>query len=231
MRFYLGYYSYYWLILLGSLIMLWAQMKVQGAYSKYRRISSSSGLTGYDVARRILDQNGLYDVEIYQVKGELSDHYDPRQRSVNLSGDIYHGHSIASIAVAAHECGHAIQHKEGYRSLVYRNALIPVFNVSQSIGWVVLMIGFLSGAMNIALIGVILLSAMLLFQILTLPIEFNASNRALAILDSGMIPADEVSGAKKMLNAAALTYVAAVASSLLSILRLLLIIFSNQRRD
>ncbi len=228
----MSYYTLgYVLILVGGILTMMAQRKVQSAYSKYRRVPSSSGLTGYDVARRILDLNGLQDVEIRAVGGQLSDHYNPRNKTVNLSQDIYHGHSIASIAVAAHECGHAIQHKEGYRSLVLRNTLIPVFNVSQRIGYAVLFLGFIMGEMDMALIGVFLISAILLFQLLTLPIEFNASQRALKILDTGMISASEVGGASQMLSAAAMTYVAAVAATLLSVLRLLLIVLGRSDRD
>lgn len=228
----MSYYMFgYVLILIGAILTMAAQAKVQSAYGKYSKIPSSSGLSGYDTARWILDQNGLQDVEINAVNGRLSDHYNPKNKTVNLSRDVYNGHSIASIAVAAHECGHAIQHKEGYRSLVLRNTLIPLFNVSQWAGYIVLFIGLASSAMNVALLGIGLISAILIFQLLTLPIEFNASSRALTILDSGMIPSSEVGGASQMLSAAAMTYVAAVAASLLSILRLLLLVLGNSRRD
>ncbi|WP_041138521.1 zinc metallopeptidase [Beduini massiliensis] len=228
----MNYYMFgYLLLFIGAILTMGAQMKVQSAYGKYSKIPSSSGLTGYETARRILDQNGLQDVEINVVNGKLSDHYNPKNKTVNLSRDVYNGHSIASIAVAAHECGHAIQHQVGYRSLVYRNALVPLFNVSQWAGYIVLFIGFAMGELNIALLGIVLISAILLFQLLTLPVEFNASSRALEILDTGMIPASEVGGASQMLSAAAMTYVAAVAASLLSILRLLLLVLGSSRRD
>ncbi|MFQ6862674.1 MAG: zinc metallopeptidase [Beduini sp.] len=228
----MNYYMFgYFLLFIGVILTMGAQMKVQSAYGKYSKIPSSSGLTGYETARRILDQNGLQDVEINAVNGKLSDHYNPKNKTVNLSRDVYNGHSIASIAVAAHECGHAIQHKVGYRSLVYRNALVPLFNVSQWAGYIVLFIGFAMGELNIALLGIVLISAILLFQLLTLPVEFNASSRALEILDTGMIPTSEVGGASQMLSAAAMTYVAAVAASLLSILRLLLMVLGSSRRD
>lgn len=229
--FYYGYYSYYYLILIGSLITLLAQMYVERTYYHYSRISSYSGYSGYEIARKILDQNGLYDVGVYEVRGKLSDHYDPSRRQVNLSSEVYHGKTISAIAIAAHECGHALQHKEGYRSLLIRNQLIPVFNFSQNIGWVVLMIGFLFGAMNIALLGVIILSLMLVFQLLTLPIEFNASKRAIHFLQNNCVSNEELVGSKKMLIAAALTYVASVAASVLSILRLFLIVLPRDRRD
>lgn len=229
--FYYGYYSYYYLILIGSLITLLAQMYVERTYYHYSRISSYSGYSGHEIARKILDQNGLYDVGVYEVRGKLSDHYDPSRRQVNLSSEVYHGKTISAIAIAAHECGHALQHKEGYRSLLIRNQLIPVFNFSQNIGWVVLMIGFLFSAMNIALLGVIILSLMLVFQLLTLPIEFNASKRAIHFLQNNCVSNEELVGSKKMLIAAALTYVASVAASVLSILRLFLIVLPRDRRD
>ena len=229
--FYYGYYSYYYLILIGSLITLLAQMYVERTYYHYSRISSYSGYSGHETARKILDQNGLYDVGVYEVRGKLSDHYDPSRRQVNLSSEVYHGKTISAIAIAAHECGHALQHKEGYRSLLIRNQLIPVFNFSQNIGWVILMIGFLFGAMNIALLGVIILSLMLVFQLLTLPIEFNASKRAIHFLQNNYVSNEELVGSKKMLIAAALTYVASVAASVLSILRLFLIVLPRDRRD
>lgn len=229
--FYYGYYSYYYLILIGSLITLLAQMYVERTYYHYSRISSYSGYSGHEIARKILDQNGLYDVGVYEVRGKLSDHYDPSRRQVNLSSEVYHGKTISAVAIAAHECGHALQHKEGYRSLLIRNQLIPVFNFSQNIGWVVLMIGFLFSAMNIALLGVIILSLMLVFQLLTLPIEFNASKRAIHFLQNNYVSNEELVGSKKMLIAAALTYVASVAASVLSILRLFLIVLPRDRRD
>lgn len=229
--FYYGYYSYYYLILIGSLITLLAQMYVERTYYHYSRISSYSGYSGHEIARKILDQNGLYDVGVYEVRGKLSDHYDPSRRQVNLSSEVYHGKTISAIAIAAHECGHALQHKEGYRSLLIRNQLIPVFNFSQNIGWVILMIGFLFGAMNIALLGVIILSLMLVFQLLTLPIEFNASKRAIHFLQNNYVSNEELVESKKMLIAAALTYVASVAASVLSILRLFLIVLPRDRRD
>ena len=229
--FYYGYYSYYYLILIGSLITLLAQMYVERTYYHYSRISSYSGYSGHEIARKILDQNGLYDVGVYEVRGKLSDHYDPSRRQVNLSSEVYHGKTISAVAIAAHECGHALQHKEGYRSLLIRNQLIPVFNFSQNIGWVVLMIGFLFDAMNIALLGVIILSLMLVFQLLTLPIEFNASKRAIHFLQNNYVSNEELVGSKKMLIAAALTYVASVAASVLSILRLFLIVLPRDRRD
>ena len=211
--------------------VMYAQMKVQSNYTKYSKVASMSGLTGYQVARMILDKNDLQDIEILQVSGHLSDHYNPQKRTINLSSGVYGSSSVAAIAIAAHECGHAIQHKIGYRSLVLRNALVPLFNVSQWAGIGLIMIGLLMNSFNLAIIGLVVYSAILVFQLLTLPIEFNASSRALAILENGMIPSGEISGASRVLSAAALTYVAALASTIVSILRFLTIILGSSRRD
>ena len=230
------YYPYYYdptyLILIPAIILtMYAQFKVSSTTNKYFRVRTQRGYTGEQTAREILNANGIYDVRIEMTRGTLSDHYDPRNKVLRLSQDVYRGTSITSVAVAAHECGHALQHKEGYRSLLIRNQLIPVFNFSQNIGWVVLMIGFLFSAMNIALLGVIILSLMLVFQLLTLPIEFNASKRAIHFLQNNYVSNEELVGSKKMLIAAALTYVASVAASVLSILRLFLIVLPRDRRD
>ncbi len=221
----------YELVLIGFIIMMLAQWKVQGSYRKYSKIKSRSGLTGYETARRILDQNGLYDVEIKMIPGSLTDHYNPSTKVVNLSEDIYNGDGIASIAVGAHEVGHAIQHASGYNMLVMRNAILPFVNKLQLPGMIALLIGILTSKYNIALIGVILISGILVFQLLTLPVEINASSRALHILEQGMIDSDEVRGAKSMLTAAALTYVASAISSLLQVLRLFLVIQNNRNND
>ena len=218
------------LIIVGFIIMFFAQMKVQSAYNKYSRLVSKSGLTGYETARRILDQNGLYDVEIRQIRGQLSDHYDPSKKVVNLSQAVYSGNSIASIAVAAHEVGHALQHSVGYKALLFRNSILPLVNVGQTLGMIAIFIGIFTSMFNMALLGVFLISGMLIFQLVTLPVEFNASNRALSILSNGMIASDEVDGAKAMLSAAAFTYVASAISTLLQILRLFLIFGSNDDR-
>ena len=213
--------SYYMLgnilVLVGVALMALAQMKVSSAYNKYSKVQNSRHLTGYDVAREILDQHGLSSVQIFEVQGRLSDHYNPSNQTLHLSRDIYHGTSIASLAVAAHECGHALQHQEGYRPLTFRNAIVPVCNFSYNLGWVAIMIGLL------------LTSLMLLFQIITLPVEFDASSRALSILNDRYLVQDEYFGAKKMLTAAALTYVAGMLSTLLSLLRIVLVVLGNDR--
>lgn len=219
----------YLLVLIGSLLMMYAQIKVNSAYKRYEKVPNSRGITGAMVAREILDQNGLGDVEINMVKGKLSDHYNPGKKTVNLSSGIYNGTSIASLAVAAHECGHAIQHLVGYKPLVFRNAILPLCNVGQYLGWIAVFVGLLMSNSGIAWIGVILMSGILLFQIVTLPVEFDASSRALQILKANYLTGDEYSGAKSMLSAAAFTYVAGMLATVLSLLRIVLIIVGNNR--
>ena len=219
----------YLLVAIGTIIMIYAQIKVNSAYSKFEKIPNSRGMTGAMVAREILDRNGLHDVAINQVGGKLSDHYNPRNRTINLSNGIYDGTSIAALAVASHECGHAIQHLVGYRPLVFRNAILPLCNVGQYLGWIAVFIGLLMGNTSVAWIGVILMSGILLFQIVTLPVEFDASSRALQILKTNYLTSDEYSGAKSMLSAAAFTYVAAMLSTVLSLLRIVLIVLGNDR--
>ena len=230
---YYYYDSYYMigylLVIVGAIIMALAQMKVSSAYNKYSRIENSRHLTGRDVAYEILNQHGLSDVQIYEVKGHLSDHYNPSNLTLNLSSEIYHGTSIASLAVAAHECGHALQHQEGYKPLTFRNMIVPVCNISQTIGWIAILLGLFIGKSSISWLGVLLMSLMLLFQIVTLPVEFDASSRALSILNDRYLKEDEYPGAKKMLTAAALTYVAAMLSTLLSLLRIVLMVMSRDR--
>ncbi|MFQ9071840.1 MAG: zinc metallopeptidase [Faecalibacillus faecis] len=230
---YYYYDSYYMigylLVIVGAIIMALAQMKVSSAYNKYSRIENSRHLTGRDVAYEILNQHGLSDVQIYEVKGHLSDHYNPSNLTLNLSSEIYHGTSIASLAVAAHECGHALQHQEGYKPLTFRNMIVPVCNISQTIGWIAILLGLFIGKSSISWLGVLLMSLMLLFQIVTLPVEFDASSRALSILNDRYLTEDEYPGAKKMLTAAALTYVAGMLSTLLSLLRIVLVVLGNDR--
>lgn len=219
----------YILVFIGFLIMLYAQMKVNSAYSRYERVPNSRGMTGAMVAREILDRNGLTNVQIRSVSGKLSDHYDPRNKTVNLSRSIHDGTSIAALAVASHECGHAIQHATGYQPLVFRNAILPFCNVGQNLGWLAVFLGLILGNSKVAWIGVFLMSGILIFQLATLPVEFNASSRALAILKSNYLTTNEYSGAKSMLSAAAFTYVAATLSALLSLLRIVLVILGNDR--
>lgn len=220
------YYDSTYLVLLPALIFaLWAQMLVQSRYSKYNRISTRSGMTGYDAARLILDSNGLRHVRIEQIAGELTDHFDPTTNVIRLSSGVYGSTGIAAVGVAAHEAGHAVQYAEGYSPMKLRSAIIPVTRIGSTLAMPIFLIGFIFSIYELAMLGIILYSLTALFQAVTLPVEFNASRRALAALEGcGRLGTDEQKGAKKMLSAAALTYVAALASSLAQILRLMLIL-------
>lgn len=237
MPFYYGMYMdpYYMIgtifVVLAAVLALWAQFKVQSTYSHYKKISNRRRITGAQVAREILDREGLYDIEIHEVGGTLSDHYHPAKQTINLSKEIYEGTSIAALAVAAHECGHAIQYKDGYFPISLRNAIIPFANIGQYLGWISIMIGLVLGHSNIAWFGFFLMCGILAFQVVTLPVEFNASSRALKILDTYYLDSDEYAGAKSMLSAAAMTYVAGMISTLMSMLRIFLIILGNTRDD
>lgn len=228
-------YSNYMLInygipFIGLAITLVAQIYVNSSYNKYKYQGLKKKQTGFEIARMILDKNGLKDIKIKEVKGNLSDHYDPKKKVVSLSTDIYHGDTIASASVAAHECGHAIQHKEGYFFIKVRSILVPFVNFSTKIGYLVVIIGIIFSAPKIAIIGLILLLAMLVFQLVTLPVEFNASSRAKKQLTGlNIIDNFELEDSSRMLNAAALTYVASLITTLLQILRLALIALG--RRD
>ena len=231
------YYGYYYdptyiFIVIGFLITLLAQAWVNGSYSKYKKIGNHRGISGQEVARKILDANGLSNVKVVEVAGTLTDHYDPTKKQISLSTDIYRDSSVASMAVAAHECGHAIQDKVGYTFLRIRHKIVPTVNLCTKLGYFVIFIGFLFGFFEIAMIGFILLCAILLFQLVTLPVEFNASKRAKEQLKQLEI-ADERgnSGVRNMLTAAAMTYVASLASTLLQLFRMLLIILSRRRND
>jgi len=225
--------STYFLVLIGVVICLWASSRVKSTYAKYNKVANQRGLTGREAARRILQNSGIYDVQIEHVAGQLSDHYDPKNKVLRLSDATYNSTSVAAVGVAAHECGHAIQHAEGYAPLAFRGALVPVANFGSMIAWPLIIIGLLYTTNSSALlinIGIAAFSAAVLFQLVTLPVEYNASNRALRILDdSQMLYDDEMQGAKKVLNAAALTYVAAAAASILQLLRIILL--SGRRRS
>ncbi len=218
------------ILIVGALIITGgASLYIKANYSKYKEILTKKKYTGFDTAREILDSNGLKDVLILEVQGELTDHYDPKKKVVSLSTDIYHSTSIASVAVAAHECGHAIQDKEGYSFLRLRHALIPFVKFSSIAGYVAIAISLLAGLLKLLWIGIILECVILIFQLVTLPVEFNASNRALKQIEKlGIVDKDEKYGCKKMLTSAALTYVAGVLSALAQVLRLVLI--ANNRR-
>lgn len=222
---------YYGFPVLGLIITSIAQLFITTNYSKYKKVLSKSNKKGSDVARIILDKHGLKNIQVESVSGNLTDHYDPTKKVVRLSDDIYNGTSIASVSVAAHECGHAIQDKVGYTPMRIRAALVPVVNFSTKIGYVVIMIGVALGALKLANIGIILLSTMLMFQIVTLPVEFDASRRGKKELaDLNILDISEQKGSAKMLKAAAFTYVASVLSTLLQILRFVLMVSSRRSR-
>lgn len=221
------------LVLIGVILSLWAQSRVTSTFNKYSKVRSRTGMTGAEAAKRLLNAQGIYDVMVRPVSGSLTDHYDPRTRTVNLSESVYHATSVAAIGVAAHECGHAMQHNEGYAPLRFRSALVPVANFGSRISWPLILIGVIVGGLGSPLVqvGILMFTLAVLFQLVTLPVEFNASSRAVRLLDSqGILSGDEVSGTRKVLSAAALTYVAAAASSILQLLRLI-ILYGGRRRD
>lgn len=214
----------YLILIPAILISAWAQFKVSSTFNKYSTVRSINGYTGAQVARILLNDAGLQEVEIQQVPGRLSDHYDPRAKVLRLSSDVYGSTSVASIGVAAHEVGHAIQDKESYSALVFRNAIVPVVNFSSSLSWILFFIGILLSYSTLVTIGIILFSVVVLFQLVTLPVEFNASSRALKLLEArGILYDKEVDGARKVLSAAALTYVAATLMAILQLVRLIAI--------
>ena len=231
---YYGYYGFDWtylMVLAGAVLSMIASAKVNSTFQKYAKVRSMSGMTGAQVARRILDRNGLSEIPVEHVSGNLSDHYDPGRRVLRLSDSTYNSPSVAAIGVAAHECGHAIQHAKQYAPLNIRNAIVPVVSLGSKLSWPMILIGLLLGITGFLDLGIILFSFSLIFQLITLPVEFNASSRALRILDeSGMLYDDELRGAKKVLSAAAMTYVAAAIATLLSLLRLI-ILFGGRRRN
>lgn len=217
------------LIIIGLIISLIAQIGVSSSYSKYKKILNSKDLTGFDVARKILDKNGLSDIMILETKGNLSDHYDPSRKVIKLSTDIYNGSSIASAAVAAHECGHAIQDKVGYKPMRIRSKIVGTVNICSKLGYIAIVIGALFSYQLIE-IGIILLATILIFHLVTLPVEFNASNRALKELEKlKLIGESQKNKAKSMLSSAAFTYVASLITSFLQILRLVLMF--SRRND
>ena len=220
--------STYILVIIGAVLCLLAQSGVTTTYARYSRVQSRNHMTGAQAAQRILQTNGIYDVRIEHVSGNLTDHYDPKNRVLRLSDSVYGSTSVAAIGVAAHECGHALQHHRGYLPLQLRTMLYPVANIGSQLCWPLILAGIMFSYTFVE-IGIFMFCAVVLFQIITLPVEFNASSRALRILgDSGMLYEDEVKSTRKVLRAAALTYVASVASAVLQLLRLLLL-FGNRR--
>ncbi len=215
---------FYFLIVGPALLLsIIAQIKVQSTFARYSQVGTASGMSGAEAAKRILDSFGLGHVKVEQVGGFLSDHYDPRSRVLRLSPKVYEGRSIASIGVAAHEAGHALQHAQGYFAMQIRSFLVPVTQIGSYAAWPLLILGFILGALSLVKIGILLFSAVVLFQIVTLPVEFDASRRAVAILGTrGMLTREELGGTRSVLSAAALTYVAAAAAAVLQLLYFLM---------
>ena len=230
------YYYYDWtylLVLIGVVVCMAASSRVRSVFSRYSRVRSHSGMTGKEAAEQILRRNGIYDVQVIHIPGNLTDHYNPGKKTLGLSDSVYNSSSVAAIGVAAHECGHAVQHAVGYVPLTIRGALVPAANFGSALSWPLILVGLLMNSQMSAMLinlGILLFSAAVLFQIVTLPVEFNASGRAVKVLESsGMLYPEEVGDVKKVLRAAALTYVASAASMILQFLRL--IIIGGRRRN
>ncbi|MCI8660463.1 MAG: zinc metallopeptidase [Lachnospiraceae bacterium] len=234
MPYYGGYYGFdptYLLVVAGALLSMWASARVNGTFQKYSQVRSQTGMTGGEVARQLLHSQGIYDVTVQAVRGQLTDHYDPRTKTVNLSEPVYGSTSVSAIGVAAHECGHAIQDNVGYAPLRLRAAFVPVANLGSTLSWPLILLGLVIGLTPFIQIGIWMFVLALMFQVITLPVEFNASRRAISLLgEIGILKGQEVGYTKKVLGAAALTYVAAVAASVLQLLRLF-ILFGGRRRD
>ncbi len=226
------YDATYILVLIGALLSMWASARVNSTYKKYAQVRSASGLTGAEAAHRILNGAGIYDVRIEHISGNLTDHYDPRGKVLRLSDTVYGSPSVAAIGVAAHECGHAIQHDQGYAPLQIRSAIVPVANIGTKAAFPIILLGlFFGSSYTLIQVGLLCFACGTLFQLITLPVEFNASARAVDILgNTHMLSDTELGSTKKVLSAAAMTYVAAAAASILSLLRLVLL-FGGRRRD
>jgi len=231
--FYYGLDWTYILVLIGAVLSLIASARVNSTFNRFSKMHSASGMTGAEAAQRILQQNGIYDVAVEHVRGNLTDHYDPKNKVLRLSDATYSSNSVAAVGVAAHECGHALQHNAGYLPLRIRSAIVPAANIGSKLGIPIILLGVLLGS-NYFLIelGIWVFSLAVLFQIVTLPVEFNASNRAMAMMERyGILSGDELRSTRKVLSAAAMTYVAAAASSILQLLRLVILFGGGRRRD
>ncbi len=224
---------YYWILIVPAMLFaMWAQARVSSTYKKYSRVISARGMSAAQVCRQILDNNGLYHIRIEHIAGSLTDHYDPKSDVIRLSDSVYNSASVASIGVAAHEAGHAVQHATGYVPIKIRNAIVPVTQIGSSLSMPILLIGLLFNSGVLVEIGILLFATMALFQLVTLPVEFNASARALRTLDEyHILENEENKMAGKVLGAAALTYVAALLSSLAQLLRLILLFGNRSRND
>ena len=218
------------LALLGLILTMIASAGVNSTFAKYNKVRCMRGMTGAEAAQQVLHAAGIFDVQIRHVRGNLTDHYDPRNKTLNLSDSTFSSNSVAAVCVAAHECGHAVQDQKKYGPLVLRSTLVPLANFGSQLSWPVFIAGLIFSLQPLVMAGIILFSLAVLFKLVTLPVEFNASSRALRILeDTGMLGSQEMTGAKKVLRAAAMTYVAALASSLLQLLRLILLSRRNDR--
>lgn len=225
------YYTLYFLMILAMLFAGWAQINVKTTFSKYSRVSNAAGMTGFGAARKILDANGLYNIRIEQVAGELTDHYDPKAGVIRLSSGVYGSTSAAAIGVASHEAGHAVQHAVGYFPIKVRTAIIPICNIGSTLAWPLILLGIILSFPDLAMVGVAFFSLATVFQLVTLPCEFNASARAMeALRNDGRLNSSDLAAASKTLRAAALTYVAALAVSLLNLLRIIAMVNGNNRR-
>lgn len=219
-----GFDPTYIILIPAILFAAFAQSKINSTFNTYLRVRNSNGYTGYQVARVILDNHGLQNIPIELIKGHLSDHYDPRNKILRLSNEVYNGVSLASVGVAAHECGHAVQHQEGYAPLTIRNTIAPVASIGSQLSWVLVLAGLFFGWMQLLDLGILFFSAAVVFQLITLPVEYNASSRAIAMLtEYNLVPANEVGPAKKVLSAAALTYLAATIVAVMQLIRLLIL--------
>lgn len=234
----MGYYYWdptYILVVIGAVICMIASARVKGTFNKYSQLRSMSGMNGAQVAQRVLQAAGIYDVQVRHVSGSLTDHYDPRTKTVNLSDPVYNATAVAALGVAAHECGHAIQHAKSYAPLSIRSALVPIANFGSMLAWPVILIGLLFNTRSSGLIidiGILLFSAAVLFQLVTLPVEFDASRRALVMLRTqGILADDELRYTRRVLKSAALTYVASAAAAILQLLRIILITNGRRRDD
>lgn len=234
----MGYYYWdptYILVVIGAVICMIASARVKGTFNKYSQLRSMSGMNGAQVAQRVLQAAGIYDVQVRHVSGSLTDHYDPRTKTVNLSDPVYNATSVAALGVAAHECGHAIQHAKSYAPLSIRSALVPIANFGSMLAWPVILIGLLFNTRSSGLIidiGILLFSAAVLFQLVTLPVEFDASRRALVMLRTqGILADDELKYTRRVLKSAALTYVASAAAAILQLIRIILITNGRRRDD
>ena len=231
MPYYYGFdYTYLIFCLPPLLLAMWAQYKVKSTFEKYSRVASERGMTGRDAARLILDANGLYTVPVSQITGELTDHFDPKDNIIRLSDPVYNVRSVAAVGVAAHEAGHAVQHAVGYAPMKWRSALVPAANFGSRLSMPLVLLGILLSFEMLAYVGVILFSATTVFQLVTMPVELDASRRALAALESSGLSAEGIKGTKQVLTAAALTYVAALLTAVGNLLRLLVLVRRNDDR-